>query len=114
MLSRPFLTRIPAPYLVPGPQDDTDDYVIATADSEGSYNMIYFPTGKKVLLDFSSLNGTELRSWWFDPRTGNAFPGPGITNVQLTIEPPSSGIGQDWVLVVDDAAYEFGPPGKVL
>ncbi len=114
MLSRPFLTRIPAPYLVPGPQHDTDDYVIATADSEGSYTMFYFPTGKKVLLDFSALKGTKLRSWWYDPRTGNAFEGPAITHGQLTIEPPSSGIGQDWVLVVDDAEYEFGAPGKVL
>ena len=114
ILSRPFLTRIPAPHMVPGPQDDSEDYVIATADSEGSYTMVYFPTGKKALLDLSALKGTKLQSWWYDPRTGNAFPGPGLTRGKRTIEPPSSGIGQDWVLVVDDAAYEFGPPGKSL
>lgn len=114
MLSRPFLTRVPAPYMVPEEQAETMDYVIATADSQGSYAMVYFPTGKNTRVDFSGLAGEELLSWWFDPRTGNSFAGPLVTKALLAIVPPSSGKGQDWVLVVDDASYAFGRPGKDL
>ena len=46
-LSRPFLNRIPDQTMVVDKQKDDEHFVIATRDTEGSYAMIYFPTGKE-------------------------------------------------------------------
>jgi hypothetical protein len=112
MLSRPVLTRIPDQSMVKNSQQEDNNYVISTRDSKGTYAMIYFPTGKTTILDFSELKGSKLNSWWFDPRTGNAFKGSSFDKSSNTkIEPPTFGKGQDWVLVVDSSLELFDKPG---
>ncbi len=56
-----------------------------------------------VRVDFSGLQGNELKAKWFDPRTGVSFPyeNENLKKSENTIKPPSSGMGQDWVLVVE-------------
>ncbi len=113
-LSRPYLSRIPDQSIVLDHQDDDGQYVIATRDREGSYAMVYYPTGKPVRLDLSALNGDELKTWWFDPRTGNAYQATQIIKAaEVYITPPTMGKGHDWVLVVEDAGQGFGAPGKI-
>lgn len=113
-LSRPFLSRIPDQSIVLDPQEDDGQYVIATRDRNGTYAMVYYPTGKPVALDLSSLHGDNLKTWWFDPRTGNAYQGPQIIKTsKVKISPPTMGKGHDWVLVVEDANQGFGAPGKM-
>ncbi len=112
MLSRPFLSRIPAGNMVAGIQEKDENYVIATRDLDGRYAMVYFPTGRDITLDLSDLNAGELTAWWYDPRTGNAFRAVNIARTaSLKVHPPTSGKGNDWVLVVD--ADKFPPPGSV-
>lgn len=112
-LSRPFLTRIPDQTMVKTPQREDTSYVIATRDSEGAYAMVYFPTGTSTQLNFSMLTGDTLNLWWYDPRTGNGYETSRISRSDsITIIPPTSGKGHDWVLVVDDVSKKFGPPGK--
>ncbi|WP_073091445.1 glycoside hydrolase family 140 protein [Cyclobacterium lianum] len=103
MLSRPFLSRIPAPEMVMGEQEDGIDFVVATRDSEGSYAMVYFPTGKRTKIDSSPLSSKMLKVSWYDPRTGNQIEaGYANRSPQSTFVPPSSGrIGHDWVLILD-------------
>lgn len=113
MLSRPYLNRIPDQSMILGTQEDSIDYVIATRDSEGSYAMVYFPTGKTIQLDLSKLSGNSLQGWWYDPRTGNAFDAKEIgKSKNVKINPPTSGKGHDWVLVLDQTSKKFMPPGS--
>ncbi|WP_299535982.1 glycoside hydrolase family 140 protein [Ulvibacterium sp.] len=113
MLSRPFLSRIPDSNMIIDEQAETDDYVIATRDSKGTYAMIYFPTGKQVTIDFSQLNTARLKTWWYDPRTGNSFEGEILQkSATIRITPPTSGKGNDWVLVVDATDSKFERPGQ--
>ncbi|MEM6322012.1 MAG: glycoside hydrolase family 140 protein [Bacteroidota bacterium] len=112
MLSRPFLSRIPFQEMVVTAQQDDESYVIATKDQNGSYAMVYFPTGQPTELDLSTLTGDNLDIWWYDTRTGAAFKSESIQKSnRWTATPPSSGKGQDWVLVVDDASSNFSKPG---
>jgi len=113
MLSRPYLTRIPDQSMVLDRQDEENNYIIATRDSEGSYAMIYFPTGRACRLDLSEINGRAVDTWWFDPRTGATFRG-GVVEKSSSVEvdPPSNGSGHDWVLVVDQQGRDFGDPGS--
>ncbi|WP_303917828.1 glycoside hydrolase family 140 protein [Draconibacterium sediminis] len=115
MLSRPVLTRIPDQSMVLDSQPEDNNYVIATRDGNGTYAMIYFPTGKTTALDFSELRGPTFNSWWFDPRTGNSFEGPSIDkSTKSKIKPPTFGKGHDWVLVVDSAQELYNRPGKTV
>ncbi len=112
MLSRPFLTRIPAADMVVTQQQDDESYVIATRDSSGSYAMVYFPTGKTVDLDLSAMSSAALNATWYDLRTGAAFPaGRWLRSSVVEAVPPTSGKGHDWVLVIDDSRAGFGAPG---
>ncbi len=115
MLSRPYLTRIPDPDMVPDSQQEDNDFVIATRDQNGSYAMIYFPTGKTTDLNLSALTGSQLNTWWYDPRTGASFKGEVLSkSSRITINPPTSGKGNDWVLVVDAGQSDFGAPGRIV
>ncbi|WP_373524616.1 glycoside hydrolase family 140 protein [Aquiflexum sp.] len=103
MLSKSYFSRIPDYELVITNQEDDEHFVIGTRDIEGSYAMIYFPTGKGVEVDFSKLKNPTLKANWYDPRTGVSFPysGSALTRGKNKISAPSSGKGQDWVLVVE-------------
>ncbi|MGB5370813.1 MAG: glycoside hydrolase family 140 protein [Flavobacteriaceae bacterium] len=116
MLSRPYLSRIPDQTMVVDDQEqeEDNDYIIATRDNNGAYAFIYFPKGKVGRIDLSLISASILNSWWYDPRTGNAFEGPELSNSDgFPVVPPTSGQGQDWILVVDDASMGFPKPGKM-
>jgi len=102
MLSRSYLTRIPDSTMVVSKQLDDENHVISTRDSKGTYALIYFPTGKPVTLNITKLNGSQLKATWYDPRTGVYLNEKTITkSASYKPTPPSSGKGQDWVLVLD-------------
>ncbi len=117
--SRPFLTRIPddsvivvadVPTSVPG----AGRYrYVATRDAEGSYAMVYVPVGREFTVRMDKIGGASVIAWWYDPRSGEAtrigqYPNKG----NRSFRPPSPGEALDWVLVLDDAAKNFGPPGR--
>lgn len=100
MESRAFLTRIPDQALVVRHEGELE--AVGTRDSEGSYAMVYLPTGAAVTVDLDRVAGDSVRASWFDPRDGSyraigEFPGQGTRR----FVPPSSGDDNDWVLVLD-------------
>jgi Protein of unknown function (DUF4038)/Putative collagen-binding domain of a collagenase len=126
--SRPFLTRIPDDSLIVTHKPDAQNSgaiptampgaglkrFVATRDSEGSYAMIYAPTGRKFKVNLTTLSGAKVRGWWFNPRDGKAtlFGEWAKTNEREFIT-PTPGEDLDWVLVLDDAAKKFAAPGVV-
>lgn len=110
--SRPFLSRIPDQSLVAEQPGGDLDYVAATRSSDGSYAMLYFPTGKPATVRIDRLAGPQVKAWWFDPRTGAATEaGTFSTREARSFTPPTSGEHNDWVLVLDDASRRFPVPG---
>lgn len=111
MESRPFLTRIPDQTLIVSENPDGPAHVQATRDSEGSFAMVYSAAGNPFTLDLAELSPKKLKSWWFDPRTGEAKEAGEIQNDgRHEFIPPTHGDGCDWVLVLDDADRKFPPP----
>lgn len=117
--SRPFLSRLPdeglvLPDLVPTAVPGAGRYrFAATRDEAGRYAMVYAPVSRPFAVDLGRLAGARVRAWWFDPRSGQAqdlgsFAGGG----PQTFTPPAPGEGLDWVLVLDDEAQGFPPPGR--
>jgi hypothetical protein len=76
----------------------------------------YSPCGDPIDVDLSQLPWTEYVCWWFDPRTGASH------RVSLRSHgaggratPPGLPYrGNDWVLVIDDAAKAYERPGMPL
>jgi hypothetical protein len=120
MESRPFLTRVPddsvivaadPPSSVPGA--GLKRYV-ATRDATGSYAMVYVPTGRPFKVKMDKISGAKVKAWWFNPRDGKATPAGEFPNAgEREFTPPMKGENLDWVLVLDDAAKNFPPPGVI-
>jgi hypothetical protein len=119
LLSRPFLSRIPddsilvtdrVPTSVPG----AGRYrFVATRDTEGTYAMVYAPIGRKFKVRMDTIKGAKVKAWWYDPRDGTAKAIGTFANTgEREFTPPNYGEMLDWVLVLDDAAKKYPPPGK--
>jgi hypothetical protein len=130
--SRPMSMRIPDEWLLVNDPLSTVDRIQACRGSDGSYLFVYTSSGKPVRIRMrdkihDKLTGKVARAWWYDPRNGTSrliaeFPKtePGdrpadVRRLDITREftPPSSGPGNDWVLVVDDASKNYPAPGKL-
>lgn len=115
MLSRPYLTRIPAPDLLPEvtppppPADlrQHDDrinplraaHAVATRDSEATCGLVYFPlAGQSLQVDLRLLAG-PVQAAWYDPRNGQSHPIAEFPQEIVTFTSPLG--GPDWVLVLD-------------
>lgn len=113
ILSRPFLTRVPDQGLLDSDAGTGRNHVRATRGRDGAYAFVYLPSGAPVVVKLTRLSGASVRAWWFDPRDGSARDaGETPRRGSKEFRPPTSGDGQDWVLVLDDAARDFGPPGR--
>ena len=115
MLSRPYLSRIPAPDLLPDvtpppPPANNDDRInplraahpVATRDSAGTYGLVYFPlAGQSLRVDLSRLAG-RVKAEWYDPRNGQSHPIGEFAPEVVTFTSPLG--GPDWVLTLDVVA----------
>lgn len=67
-----------------------------------NYAFIYSPLGLPFLVNIDVLKAKNIKSSWFNPRTGETevfavIPGKGTAR----FVPPSQGKGNDWVLILD-------------
>jgi len=99
------------PTLVPGA--GTRRFV-ATRDADWSYAMVYVPVGRSFSVRMDKIGGAKVKAWWFNPRDGTAASVDEFENrSERSFVPPTPGELLDWVLVLDDAAKGFPPPGRV-
>lgn len=118
--SRPFLTRIPddsiivtdrVPTSVPGAGRY---HFAATRDTDGTYAMVYAPIGRAFKVRMEVIKGAKVKAWWFNPRDGKAAPIDTYNNQGVReFTPPNLGEMLDSVLVLDDAALKYPPPGTI-
>jgi hypothetical protein len=111
MLSRPYLSRIPAQEMLLNlpdipPVDNCKHYEplrsthpCATRCSDGTYAFVYIPKADHtVWIDLSQLNG-NINASWYNPRNGSFHLDGEYTNEIISITSPHQ--GPDWVLVLD-------------
>ena len=106
--SRPVFERIPDQSLLVSGAGTGTEHVQATRAQDGSYAFIYTAAGRPVTVDLRKLSGKTIVARWYDPRQGTYQPqGDFATGGLQEFRPPSSGTGNDWVLVLDAAARTF-------
>jgi hypothetical protein len=111
--SRPLTSRIPGQDFLIEPIDDlVPTHVHATRDESGRFAMVYIPgADRDVTVDLDLMAGDLSRAWWFSPETADAtLIGEYSSSGTQQFTTPDA--GEDWVLVVDDADENYGPPGE--
>ena len=127
--SRPMLARVPDQWLIVEDPMSTTERIQACRASDRSYAFVYTATGKSVRVRLrdtviETVAGKTIRAYWYDPRSGTAtrfedFAKPAAGDnarsqaLSRVYTPPSSGPGNDWVLVLEDASRNFPVPGAL-
>lgn len=116
ILSRPSLQRVPDQSILKSAQGEKGDHITAFRDSDNSYAMIYLPVGKTIKVDVSWLKASQITAWWFNPQTGRSQKIGSFStgNDPLQFEPPTTGTGNDWVLVLNGALKKWNMPNNVF
>jgi hypothetical protein len=122
MLSRPYLSRVPAQEMlldlpeIPLVENNQHfnairaAYPCATRCTKGRYAMVYFPQAEQSLrVDLSCFSG-KVKAWWFDPRNGRSHEAGEHPHEIVAFTSPIA--GPDWVLVLDSESEKFGKPGE--
>jgi hypothetical protein len=111
--SRPWTKLVPDQSLLAVEPGQGAEHIRAARAEDGSFALIYTPTGKPLAVHTNQLKGDRAVAWWFDPRKGTAGRiGETATASEQTFDPPGQpGRGNDWVLVIDNATAHFPAPG---
>jgi hypothetical protein len=101
MESHSFLKGIPDQSVVTAGIGTGLDHVQAIRASDGRYALIYIPRGTGITVNMSKL-ASSITASWFNPRDGSSSPIGCYPNVKTQpFTPPTSGTGNDWVLVLE-------------
>ncbi len=110
--SRPFTKLVPDDAMLLAAPAAGGARVRAACARDGSFAFIYSPRGAPFTVDKNVIKGRRVREIWYDPRYGCSYlVHVTETHGYQTFTPPTSGRGQDWVLIIEDAAQDFPLPG---
>jgi len=114
MESRPMLARVPDPSLIAEGQTSGPDHIETTRGDD--YIFIYTPYGKPFKITMGKISGKGVTAWWYNPRNGGVERIGDFDNSGTREFAPSgnTGRGNDWVLVLDDSAKKYSPPGTYI
>jgi hypothetical protein len=83
----------------------------AIAD-DASFAIVYSPMGASFSIDKGVIEARYIKEIWFDPRYGVSYHlHTSDTQGIQTYTPPTSGRGQDWILIIENADLELTMPG---
>jgi hypothetical protein len=104
--SHPVLDRVPDQSLIKENNYTAAERIQATRGND--YLFVYTAAGKSFTVILEKIKGGKLQCYWFNPRDGKKTGAEIIDNKgERSFTPPSSGYGQDWVLVLDDSAKQY-------
>jgi hypothetical protein len=99
-----FSKTVPDQSAIIGKNYRNNNHIRAAAATDGSFLLAYLAQGQPVSIIMKKIAGPKVNAWWFDPRNGEmAAIGQFENGGRETFAPPTSGIGNDWVLVLEDA-----------
>jgi hypothetical protein len=104
LTSRCFSKSIPDQAAIFGKNYRDDNHIRASVTSDGSFLLAYMAQGQPVTIVMKKIAGSRINAWWFDPRNGEVIVIGEFENQEFqTFTPPTSGVDNDWVLVLDNA-----------
>ncbi len=113
--ARPFTQLLPMPSLIlDGPRTGGGKIRAAMA-ADHSFAIIYSPRGEHFTIDQTRFPCLQVKEIWYDPRYGVAHHiHTGNSKGLQSYTPPTTGRGQDWLLIIEDAEQNFPLPGPAV
>lgn len=109
MMSHPPLDRVPDQSIIRENDYGAAERIQATRGND--YLYVYTAAGRPFTVTLTKIRGDSLQAYWFDPRNGKTTDiGTLLNSGDKVFTPPSSGYGQDWVLVLDDVSGHYKKP----
>lgn len=103
--ARDFSKLIPDQSAIYGTNFQDSTHIRAAVSDNGSFLIAYMANGQPVTIVLKKIAGAKAKAFWYDPREGKTLEIGVFENKGFhTFIPPSSGKGNDWVLVIDDMA----------
>ena len=109
--ARPFHKLVPDEELVVSGPTAGGAKIRAAVAADRSFALVYSPYGELFTVNKGLLGKERIKETWYDPRYGVSYPlltSP--TQGFQTYTPPTSGRGQDWILILEDAEADFPLP----
>lgn len=108
--SRSFSMLVPDQSAIYGMNPEDSTHIRAAVASDNSFLVAYMAVGQPVRMVMKKISGQKVRAWWYDPRNGTVTGAGEYENKGFTtFTPPTSGIDNDWVLVLDDESKNLPP-----
>jgi hypothetical protein len=110
---RPWYKLVPDQSVIASGQAEGEDHIQAARAEDGSFLIVFVPTGKPLSIHMDKLSGKEGKAHWYDTRKGTwtsigRYPNTGARE----FAPPSRGEKSDWLLVLEDAAKNYPTEGR--
>ncbi len=111
--TRLFSKLIPDQSIVYGVNPRNEDHIRAARAEDGTFLLVYIAKGQEVTVYTDKIDDDVVVGWWFNPRNGEALPTEEITERIQSFTPPTSGLDNDWMLVLDSETLALGTPGDL-
>ncbi len=109
--ARPFHKLSPDPSIIVDGPTHGGAKIKAAVSNDSSFAIIYSPRGIAFTVDQNSIKTKKLKAIWYDPRYGVSHAThTGNTLGIQTYTPPTSGRGNDWILILEDAEANMQMP----
>lgn len=106
ILAFPFFDRLPDQSIIAEMNGKQYERVIATRGTD--YMLIYNYTNRIVKVDLTKISGSKKKAWWYSPVDGHTqFIGEFDNEVREFTNDFGYRAGNDWVLIVTDAAKNY-------
>lgn len=100
--SRPFQELVPDQAMIVDGPTRGGAKIRAARSSNGTFAFVYSPRGEPFAIDRRVLKARRIKEFWYDPRYGCAYYIHTATNAAFqTYTPPTSGRGNDWILILE-------------
>lgn len=111
--SLPFTRLVPDQRLILNGPTTGGARIRAARSSDSSFALVYSPRGESFTLNKNVIKAERQRETWYDPRYGVSYhiKEQEAWGIQ-TYQPPTSGRGNDWVLVLTDVGAGYRLPGN--
>ncbi len=105
---RDFSRLIPDQSIIYGNNPKDSTHIRAAVANDGAFLVAYLSVGQSIKVVMRKISGTKVSATWYNPREGTFSSAGEFNNTGfVTFTPPTSGIDNDWVLIIDNAASDL-------
>ena len=98
----PVSEMVPDQSVIYGKNPKTDMHMRVARSINGEWLVVYLAQGQKVDVVTSKIKNSRIKGYWYNPKNGDKTHINEFVHGDIqAFEPPTSGIGNDWLLILE-------------